>query len=126
VAREEDESQQVVTDFVVDRVVELRPGIFLAKLDHGTDFLELTLLQLLATKEIDRAPLRDGHKPSTGVCWYARLGPPLECCNERVLREIFGNAKRREPCALGRRSAAATRSAKPHRSRGSCRLTLRG
>src|SRR5688500_11291400 len=33
--------------------------------------------------------LRRGHEPRARIAWNARFRPLLECCNQRVVREVF-------------------------------------
>ena len=48
--------------------------------------------RLLRRKQVDRAMLRGGHEPGARVVRDARLRPLLERGDERVLRELLGEA----------------------------------
>ena len=87
----EDEAEQVVSDVVVDRGVELvdrgvAPKVELAPqsscLRSGRPVSEL----------VDRAILGRGHQPGAGILGNARLRPLLERDDERLLREVLGEA----------------------------------
>ena len=75
----------------------------------------------LRRKLVDRAMLRGGHEPGARIVRDARLRPLLERGDERVLRELLGEADvahdPREPGDEPR----PTRSARPRRSRDGCR-----
>src|SRR5439155_18763789 len=53
---------------------------------HGV----LALAPLAAPPRVDGPMLGGGHEPRARVVRDARLGPPLECHDQRVLREILG------------------------------------
>jgi hypothetical protein len=86
----EHEAQEVVADVIVDRSVELRHGQPLLRLELAAELLVLALEPLVSAKEIDRTMLRGGHEPGARVVRDARLRPPLERCDESVLRELLG------------------------------------
>ena len=90
--RHEHQSQQIVFDVVVQVCgVEIRHGHVLLRLQLATEFLVLALEQLVATKVIDGAMLRGGHEPRARIVRNARLRPPLQRDDQRVLRELFGH-----------------------------------
>ena len=90
-ARDEHESQQVVADVIVDCGVEVRRR-FLPVVQLAAQLLVFALEQLVAAQVIDRAMLRGAHEPRAGIDRNARLGPFLERGDERVLRQILGDA----------------------------------
>ena len=70
---------------------------------------------------VDRAVLRGGHEPGARVVRDARLRPLLERGDERVLRELLGEADvAHDPREAGD-EPRPTRSARPRRSRDGCR-----
>src|SRR5262249_2201063 len=46
--------------------------------------------QLMPPQPVDRPTLRGGHEPSARIVGHARLGPPLQRGDERVLGEFLG------------------------------------
>src|SRR5207253_10224423 len=88
---DEHEAQEVVADLIIDRSVEVGRGALLQVLELVTKLLMLALDQLVAAQTIDRSMLRGGHEPGARIVRDARLRPPLERGEERVLREILGN-----------------------------------
>ena len=48
--------------------------------------------ELVSAKEIDGAMLSGGQEPGARVVRNARLRPLLECGDESVLRELFGQS----------------------------------
>src|SRR5262249_1251421 len=56
------------------------------------ELLVLSLEHLVATPGIDPALLRGRHEPSAGLVGNARLGPLLECGDERILSKLLRNA----------------------------------
>jgi hypothetical protein len=86
VAGSEHQPQHVVADVVVDGG-DVGDG-------HGRrlvrDRLVLLLDTLASAKRVDRAVLRGGHEPRTGVGWHTVRGPRLECGDQRILRELLG------------------------------------
>jgi len=96
VAGGEDQAQQVVADVVVDRVDQrlFDAGLrhLLAQLHLVAELLVVALEHLLAAQPVERAPLRGGREPCGGVVGHALFGPLLECGDQRVLCEFFGNA----------------------------------
>jgi hypothetical protein len=84
------EAQEVVADVIVDRGLEIRRGQLLLDLELATELLVLALEPLVAAEEIDRTMLRGGHEPGARVVRDARLRPPLERHDERLLGELLG------------------------------------
>ena len=87
---DEDEAEEVVTELVVHRGVEIGDPRLLPVLEVVPELLELALQPLVPADEIDRAMLRRGHEPGAGVIGDARLRPFLERDDQRVLGELFG------------------------------------
>ena len=92
VARREYEPQQVVSHIVVYRGVEVgrRSILFVAELI--AELLVLAIEQLVPAELIDRAVFGRGHQPGSRIVRDARLWPLLEGRDQRVLREVFGQA----------------------------------
>ena len=88
----EHEAQQVVADVVVERGVEIRHGHLLLRLELVAELLVLALEQLAPAQQVDRAMLGGGHEPGARVVRDARLRPLLERGDQRVLRELLGQA----------------------------------
>ena len=61
-------------------------------LELVAELLVLALEQLVPAQQVDRAMLRGGHEPGARVVRDARLRPLLERGDERVLRELLGQA----------------------------------
>ena len=55
-------------------------------------FFMLALAQLVAAEKIDGAVLGRGHQPGTGPVRNSGLGPLLERRDQRVLRQLLGEA----------------------------------
>lgn len=72
--------------------MDIRHGHLLFALKLANNLLVLALQECVATEMVNGSMLGGGHQPSAGVIWDARLGPLLEGCNERILRELFGEA----------------------------------
>ena len=62
------------------------------RLELAAELLVLALEQRVAAQQIDRAMLRRGHEPGAWIVRDARLRPLLERGDERVLRELLGQA----------------------------------
>ena len=90
--RDEDEAQQVVADVVVERGFEIGRGELALDREIVAVFLVLAALQLVAAQPVERAVLRRRHQPGARIVRDARLGPALERDDERVLRELLGDA----------------------------------
>ena len=90
--RDEHEAQQVVADMIVERGVEVRHRPFTFVLELGADLLVLSFVQRVAAHRVDRAALGRGHQPRARIVGHARRRPLLERGDERVLREILGEA----------------------------------
>src|SRR5947208_9114185 len=91
-AGREDEAQAIVADVIVEGGREIRLGMLLPGQELGTELLMLAVQQLAAAKLVDGAPLRGGHQPGARVVGNARLGPPLERGDQRVLRQVLRQA----------------------------------
>ena len=101
-AGDEHEAQQVVADGVVDGGVELRGRRVATGLELVTELFVLTVEHLAPAQLVDRPMLRGGHEPRPRIVRDARPGPALERHDERVLRQVLGQADvagdTREPC----------------------------
>ncbi len=91
-ARREDKAQEVVANVVVEGGIEVRLRSFSRGLDFAAQLLVLALDQLLAPQPIDGAMLGGGHQPGARLVRDARLRPLLERGDERVLRQLLGEA----------------------------------
>ena len=91
-AGDEDQAQQVVADVVVERGVEVGRRRSLLRLELVAELLVLALEQLVAAQLVDGAVLRGRHQPGARVVRDARLRPLLERGDERVLRQLLGEA----------------------------------
>ena len=85
----EHEPQEVVGD-VVDLERARLGGERDLELAH--EFLLLALERRTAPQRVDRAVLGGGHQPGARVVRDARLRPGLQRGDERVLREVLGEA----------------------------------
>ena len=70
-AGDENKPQQIVSDVIILRDVEIRHGHVLLRLKLATQFFMLPLEEFVATKIIDGAILRGGHQPGAGIIRYA-------------------------------------------------------
>ena len=77
---------------VVDGGVEIVHRAVASVLDATDDLLLLSLEHPAAAKEVDGAVLRRGHEPGARVVRDACLRPLLERGDERVLRQVLGEA----------------------------------
>ena len=92
VAGREDQPQQVIAHIVIQRSLEIGHRVFLARLHLVADLLVFVIGQLVAAEMIDAAALGDGHQPRAGITRDAFLRPLLERGDERILRQILGQA----------------------------------
>src|SRR5437773_1826412 len=88
----EHKAEQIVTDVIVERGGQIALGALLPSRDLVTELLVLALEQLAPTQGVDGPMLRGRHEPGTRVVRDARLRPPLERGDQRVLREILRQA----------------------------------
>ena len=85
----EDQPQQIVADVVVERRVEIGR----VRIVHlAADLLVLALDQLGAAVLVERAVLRGRHQPGGGIVGNASFRPALERGDQRILRQLFGDA----------------------------------
>ena len=82
-------------------------GQLLLRLELAAELLVLALEQLAAAQPVDGAVLRGGHQPGARVVRDARLRPLLERGDERVLRQLLGEADVAHDPRERRRSASA-------------------
>ena len=96
VAGGEDQAQQVVADLVlargVERVDEVGHHQRLLRLQVLPDLLELLAQALVAAQPVERAVLRGGHQPRPGLVGHAVARPVLQRGDQRVLRQLLGQA----------------------------------
>ncbi len=92
----EDEPQQVIADIVftrcIERVDEIRHDVGLECIHLAPEFFMLARVQRFLTQPVERAIFRCRHQPGSRVGRHARVGPVFERGDERVLRELFGEA----------------------------------
>ena len=114
----EDQAQQVVADVVVERGVEIRAAALPRRGSSSrAELLVLALEPLAAPQHVDRAVLRGGHEPGARVVRDARLRPLLERGDERVLRQLLGEADVAHDAREAGDEPWPTRSARPRRWR---------
>ena len=101
VASGKDQPQHVVADVVVQSSVEIRRGVLLGfQLVHQGRMLAFE--HLVAPEVIDGPALGGGQQPGAGFLRHARVRPPLECGDQRLLRQLFGKRYvARHPCQHG-------------------------
>jgi hypothetical protein len=92
VAGREDEAEQVVFDVVIEGRVDVGRGPRFVNRQLVAEQRQLALEPLLAAQVVDRAAFRDGHEPGARVAWDARPGPLLKRGDQRVLRQLLGQA----------------------------------
>src|SRR2546427_1593448 len=86
-ARHEDEAEEIVPEFLVDRRVQVLA--YLIPLDNASELSVLALERLAASDQVGRAMLRGRHQPGARSLWHAGSGPLLERGNEGVLCELL-------------------------------------
>jgi hypothetical protein len=84
----ENESQEVVTNVVLDCSVEIGHAQFL-DLELTSQLVLLPLEVLISTKHVDRSVLGGSHQPRPRSFRDASLGPLLKSCDERILGELL-------------------------------------
>ncbi len=88
----EDEPQLIVAHVVVQRRVEVCHGTPPFRLQLVSKLLVLAFESLETPEVIDGAMLGGGHQPGGRVAGDARRRPLFERGEERVLRELLGDA----------------------------------
>src|SRR5260370_16420338 len=83
----EDEAEEIVSDLLVDRRVQVQA--FPSPLGMASHLFVLALEHLAASDEVDRAVLRSPHEPGPWPLRHSLAGPLLERGDERVLREFL-------------------------------------
>ena len=93
-AGDEDEPEQVVADASVrSSIAASRSGTaVLLRLELVAELLVLAIEPLAAAPVVDRPVLGRGHEPGARVARNARSRPLLERGDERVLRQVLGQA----------------------------------
>ncbi len=89
-AGDEEQAQQVVSHRVVESGVEV--GRRLALDEVAAELVVLAVEHGAAAQHVDGAVLGRLHQPGAGVVGDARLRPALEGGDERVLRQLLGEA----------------------------------
>lgn len=89
-AGDEHQTEEVVSNAVVDRRIEIGHGHLLLRFELAAKLLMFALQELVSAPEIDGAMLRGGHQPGPRIVRNARLGPLFERSDQSVLREFFG------------------------------------
>jgi hypothetical protein len=92
VARREHEAQEVVCDVVAQVRVDARLRLLELLRDLARELVLLPGVQLALAQAVEGAVLGGGHEPRGRIVGHARLRPRLECCDQRVLRELLGDA----------------------------------
>src|SRR6266542_539374 len=87
VAGGEDEAQEIVSDILVDRRVQVHA--LLSSLDIASDLFVLALERRAASDQVDRAVLGGPHEPGPRPLRHACDGPLLERGDEGVLCELL-------------------------------------
>src|ERR1700678_1704319 len=91
ITRNEDEPQQVVTDFIIESSIKIRHD-HLSGCKLAGEFLVFAIEQCVSPEVIDRAMFRRSHKPGSRIFRDARLRPLFERSEKGILGEILGNA----------------------------------
>ena len=95
-AGDEDQAEQVVLDIAVgrggERGREVGKGALLLFLQFAGELFMFALEPRVAAKDVDGAMLGRGHEPCAGVVRNAGFRPLLKCGDQRILRELFGDA----------------------------------
>ncbi len=91
-ARGEDETQHVIIDHLIQRVLQRVSEPLLLPLQLAGNLFMLWDEHAAATQRIDRAPFRRRHQPCAGIVRDAFLGPDFEGGHERILRQLLGDA----------------------------------
>jgi hypothetical protein len=121
VAGHEDQAQEVIADVVVETVDDPlhRLGSFalVLRVERVPQLLVLARQQRPAPQVVDRVVLGRRHQPCARVVGHARGRPLLESCDQRVLRQLLGDADvahhAREPGDQPRRFDAPDRVDRP-------------
>jgi len=90
-AGNEDETEKVVADGVVERGVEVGRGLF-EDFEFAGELFVFSLGDGVAAEEIDGAAFGGRGEPCRRIIGHAGLRPLLERSDERFLREVFGEA----------------------------------
>jgi len=90
-AGDEDEAEEVVADGVIESGVEVGRGL-LEGFEFAGELFVFALCDGVAAEEIDAAAFGGCGEPCRGIIGDAGLRPLLECGDECLLREVFGEA----------------------------------
>ncbi len=90
-ARCEHQSQQVVADIIVKSGVEIGHSVLLLQ-QLVAEFLVFPIEQAVTAEVVDCPVFCGGRQPGAGVPRHALGGPLLERGDQRVVRQVFGDA----------------------------------
>jgi hypothetical protein len=90
-ARDEYETEQIVTDIIVESSIEIWHD-HLSGSELAAEVFVLALKQRIAAEIIDGTMLGRGHKPGSRIFRDARLRPLFEGGYESILGEVLGDA----------------------------------
>jgi hypothetical protein len=91
-AGDEDETQEVVTDGIVQRGVEVRDRGLVLRLQLVAELPFLALVQRAAAQLVDRAVLGGRHEPRARLLGDPGFRPPLQRGDQGVLRQVLGQS----------------------------------
>src|SRR6185312_5689356 len=91
-ARDEDETKQIITDIVIDGRVEIDSSRIVLRSDLVPDVILLPLDDLAMTHGVDRAPFCGRHEPCAGIVRNSGCRPLVERRDECILSEVLGEA----------------------------------
>src|SRR5204862_174351 len=74
-AGDEDQPENIVTDPIVDRLVELRSGELLEALEVASDLFVLPFEHLVPAQPVDGPPFRRRHEPGARIARHSSLRP---------------------------------------------------
>src|SRR5438128_12195836 len=100
----EDEAEEIVSELLVDRGVQVLSALI--PLDITSELFVLALKRLATPDQIARTMLRGGHQPGARPLWHPSPGPLLERGDEGVLCKLLSrpdagddrSAPGEEPC----------------------------
>ena len=103
-AGDEDQPQQVVADVVVQRPLEIGHGASsLRRRQFAAELFVLALEQLVAPQLVDARDASRSPSARRRDCPGCPTRPLLQRGDQRVLRQLLGECRRRARCARGRR-----------------------
>ncbi len=90
--RDEHQPQQVVADVVIDGGDEVGLDLVAARVEFGAQLDVFLLDAFVAAEVVEGAVFGDLHQPRAGVARHAFGRPLFERRDQRVVREILGEA----------------------------------